>query len=83
MHPLGAYALLLNRESIRNQQPDYAANPDATPDPAPRPGIGARIRRALADRPRIAREPEVAASRGWLDGVLPKLSAYPMASPYR
>jgi hypothetical protein len=83
MQPIGAYITVLSREAARNQQPARVAKRDADPDPEPRPGIGQRVRKLFSARPRIAREPDFAASRTWLDGVVPRLTAYPSASLYR
>ena len=83
MNAIGAYIVARNKGAGHDPESGYPDNDPLEGAPEPRPGIGARVRKLFRPRPRVAREPEFAASSDWLDGFIPKLASYPYPNAIR
>jgi hypothetical protein len=85
MNAIGAYIITRSKEAGWKQESGY---PDSDPldgAPAPKPGLGARVRKLFRPRGRVASEPGFAASTngGGLADFVPRLQAYPYQQIYR
>jgi hypothetical protein len=79
MHQSSAHVLaFMAVEAVRRDVTDPRKRHRVAPDSIARPGIVRRLLDRLGG-PAVLREPGFAASSGWLDGVVPSLSGYPLA----